>query len=187
MVTADPPCTKDLLEQDTEWTTAIANSTRIQFTKIIVMAHIATVTRVDKNEKDNSYANIESQKLCLKSKVGVLWLFCCVKMLKHGKVHGAIHLMVWRLMEANTFVQQVLLRDGELKDCELFIQDSTITQCYKHYNFRKTAKIYKGKINCGYCAKELASIRCPTYKNCATYYCCNCKGKHTPLSRLCCE
>jgi hypothetical protein len=34
-------------------------------------------------------------------------------------------------MEANILVQEGLLHDRELRNCELFIEDCTMTQCYK--------------------------------------------------------
>ncbi len=90
-------------------------------------------------------------------------------------------------MEANILVQEGLLHDGELKDCELFIEDCTLTQCFRCYGYGHTAHTCKGRRNCGHCAKEHASNSCPTYKNPATHSCCNCKGKHTAWSRLCPE
>jgi hypothetical protein len=90
-------------------------------------------------------------------------------------------------MEANILVQEGLLHDGELKDCELFIEDCTLTQCYRCYGYGHTAHMCKGRRNCGHCAKEHASNSSPTYKNPATHSCCNCKGKYTAWSRLCPE
>ena len=187
LVTADTPATKALLEKDTAWTTAIAGSERVQGHRFMVMAHAVKVSRVDQKEQAKSISNIESQNPSLMSRVKILCVSWRVKTLKRGKTHGPLLLEVGTPMEANILVQEGLLHDGELKDCELFIEDCTMTQCYRCYHYGHTAHTCKGKRNCGHCAKEHASNSCPTSKNPATYSCCNCKGKHTAWSRLCPE
>jgi hypothetical protein len=72
LVTADTPSTKALLEQDTAWTTVIANKTRVQGHKFMVIAHAVKVSRVDQNEQAKSISNIESQNPTLKSRVKIL-------------------------------------------------------------------------------------------------------------------
>jgi hypothetical protein len=187
LVTADTPSTKALLEKNTAWTTAIAGSECVQGHKFMVVAHAVKLSRVDQNEQVKSISNIASQNPSLKSRVDILRVSWCVKMLKRGKTHGPLLLEVGTPMEANILVQESLLHDGELKDCELFIEDCTMTQCYRCYHYRHTAHSCKGSRNCEHCTKEHASNNCPTSKNHATYSCCNCKGKHTAWSRLCPE
>jgi hypothetical protein len=153
----------------------------------MVMAHAVKLSRVDQNEQAKSISNIASQNPSLKSRVEILCVSWRVKMLKRGKSPGPLLLEVVTPMEANILVQEGLLHDGELKDCELFIEDCTMTQCYRYYHYGHTAHTCKGRRNCRHCAKEHASNSCPTSKNPATYSCCNCKGKHTAWSRLCPE
>jgi hypothetical protein len=151
----------------------------------MVMAHAVKVSRVDQNEQAKSITNCESQNPSLKSIVRILCVSWRLKTLKCGKTHGPLLLEVGTPGEANILVQEGLLHVGELKDCEHFIQDCTLTQCYKCYHFRHTAKTCKDRRNCGHCAKEHDSGSCPTFQNPATYSCCNDKGKLTAWSRLC--
>jgi hypothetical protein len=127
LVTADTPSTKALLEQDTAWTTVIAGKTRVQGHRFNVMAHAVKVSRVDQNEQTKSIYNIESQNPTLKSRVKILCISWRQKTLKRGKTHGPLLLEVGTPSEANILVQQGLLHDGALKDCELFIEDCTLT------------------------------------------------------------
>ncbi len=148
------------------------------------MAHAVKVSRVDQKEQTNSISNIESQNPSLKSRVKILHVSWHLKTLKSGKTHGPLFIEEGTPGEAIILVQEGLLHDGELKDCELFIEDCTLTQCYKCYHFGHTAKTSKGRRNCGHCANEHNSRSCPTSKNPNTYSCCTCKGKHTAWSRL---
>ncbi len=149
------------------------------------MAHAVKVSREDQKEQAKSITNIESQNPYLKSRVKILCISWHLKTLKCGKVRGPLLLEVGNPGEANILVQEGLLHDGGLKDCELFIEDCTFTQCYKCYHFGHTAKTCKGRRSCGHCAKERDSRSCPTSQNPTTYSCCNCKGKHTSWSRMC--
>ncbi len=187
LVIADTPSTKALLEQDMAWTTVIAGKTRVQGHRFIVMAHAVKVSRVDQNEQAKSITFIESQNPTLKSRGKILHISWRPKMLKRGKTHWPLLLKVKTHGEANTLVPEGLLHDGELKDYELFIEDCTLTQCYRCYHYGHTAKTCKGRRNCGNCAKKYASNNCPTSKNPTTSFCCNCKGKQIAWSRLCPE
>jgi hypothetical protein len=152
LVTADTPSTKALLEKYMAWTTAIAGSESIEGHKFMVMAHYVKLSRVDQNEQAKSIPNIESQNPSLKSKVKILRVSWCVKTLKRGKMHRPLLLEVVTPMEAYTLVQEGQLHDRELKDCELFIEDCTMAQCYRCYHYGHTAHMCKSRRNCGHCA-----------------------------------
>ncbi len=133
LVTADTPSTKALLKKDTAWTTAIAHSQHGQGHRFVVMAHAVKLSKVDHNEQAKSISNIASQNPSLKSRVNILCVSWHVKTLKRGKTHEPLLLEVGTPMEAKILVQEGLLHDRELKDCELFIEDCTMTQCYQCY------------------------------------------------------
>jgi hypothetical protein len=187
LVTADSPSTKALLEEDTAWTTVIAGRARVKGRRFLVMAHAVKVSRVDPNEQAKSISNLESQNPSLKSRVKILRVAWLSKTLKLRKTHGPLLLEVGTPGEANILVQEGMLHDGELKDCELFIEECRLTQCYRCRQYGHTAKTCKGRRNCGYCAKEHDTRSCPTSETPSTHLCSNCKGKHVAWSKLCPE
>jgi hypothetical protein len=93
----------------------------------MIMAHAVKLSRVDQNEQTKSISNIATRNPSLKSRVEILCVSWHVKTLKCRKMHGPLLLEVGTSMEANILVQEGLLHDGELKDCELFIEDCTMT------------------------------------------------------------
>ncbi len=109
----------------------------------MVMAHAVKVSRVDQNEQSKSISNIVSQNRSLKSRVKILHLSWCLRTLKRGNMHWPLPLEVGTPMEANILVQEGLLHDGELKDCELIIEDSTMTQRYRCYGYGHTANMQR--------------------------------------------
>jgi hypothetical protein len=84
-------------------------------------------------------------------------------------------------------VQEGLLHEGELKDCELFHSDCNLTECFRCRRYGHIAKRCQGKLACGYCAKEHETRSCPSSNSPQDYSCSNCKGKHTTWSRFCPE
>ncbi len=153
----------------------------------MIMAHAVKFSRMDQKEQAKSISINESENPTPMSRVKIIRVSWRLKMLKHGKTHGLLLLEMGNPGVANILVHKGMLHDGELKDCDLFIEDCTLTQCYKCYRFGHTAKMCKGRKNCGHCAKEHNSRSSLTSQNPATYTCCNCKGKYTAWSRLCPE
>jgi hypothetical protein len=98
----------------------------------MVMVHALKFSRVDQKEQAKSISNLESQNLYLKSWVKILHVSWHLKTLKRGKMHGLLLLEVKTPGEAIILVQEGLLHDGEPKDCELFIEDCSLTQCFKY-------------------------------------------------------
>jgi hypothetical protein len=102
-------------------------------------------------------------------------------------MHGLLLLEVGTPEEANISMQDGLLHARELKDCKLFMEDCTMTQCYKCYRHGHTAKTCIGRRYCENCAKEHNSRSCLTSKLPATFSCCNYKSEYTAWSSLCPE
>ncbi len=100
-------------------------------------------------------------------------------------MHEPLILEVGTHSKANILVQESLLHNWELEDCELFIEDCTMTQCYHWYRHEHTTKSCKGRCNCGHRAEEHASNSCPSSEHPATSHCYKYKGEHTAWSRLC--
>jgi hypothetical protein len=129
----------------------------------MVMVHAITVSRIEYNERAKSISHIMSQNPSLHTSIKILHVSWHLKSLKHGKTHGPLLLEVTTPEEANILMQEGLLHDGELKDCKIFIEDYTPTQCFKCQWYRHTVKTCKGKRNCGFCAKEHNTGSCPTH------------------------
>ncbi len=83
------------------------------------MAHTVKVSKVDQHEQAESFSNVESKNPSLKTSVKSLCVFWHVQIQKHGQIHESLLLGVGTPIEANILVQERLLHDRELKDCEL--------------------------------------------------------------------
>jgi hypothetical protein len=130
LVTADSPSTKALLEEETGWTRVIAGRARVKVRRFMVMAHAVKVSKVDLKEQTKFISNLEAQNPSLKSRVKILRVAWRSKILKLRKTHGSLLIEVRTPREAIILVQEGLFHDGELKDCELFIEDCILTQCF---------------------------------------------------------
>ncbi len=151
------------------------------------MAHAVRTSRVDLDEQAKSISDLEAQNPSLKGKVKILRVAWRSKTLKEQKSHGPLLLEVGTPGEANILVQEGLLHEGELKDCELFHGDCNLTECFRCRRYGHIAKRCYGKLACGYCAKEHETRSCPSSNSPQDFSCSNCKGKHTTWSKFCPE
>jgi hypothetical protein len=65
--------------------------------------------------------------------------------LKLRTTHGPLLIKVGSLREANILVQEGLSHKGELKNCELFIEDCTVMQSFNCQHYVNNARMCKGK------------------------------------------
>ena len=90
--------------------------------------------------------------------------------------------------QANTLIEQGLLLDSELHDCEVFWGDCQLVQCFHCQSYKHTAKHCRNAVRCGFCAAiGHASKDCANQGNPEMYRCAVCKGgkKHTSWAREC--
>jgi hypothetical protein len=140
LVTVDSHSTKNSLEEETGWTTVIAKHARVKVKTFAVMAHAARTSRVDPAEQAKSLSDLEAQNPSWEGKVKILRIAWCMKTLKERKTHGHLLLKVGTPSKANMLVQEGLLYNGELKDCELFHGDCNLTQCFRCQHYGHIAK-----------------------------------------------
>jgi hypothetical protein len=162
-----------------------AGLARVKGKTFTVLAHAVRTCRVDPAEQAESISDLEAQNPSLKGKVKILHVAWRLRTLKERKLHGPLLLEVGTPSEANIFVQEGLLHDGELKDCELFHGDCNLTQCFRCQHYGHTPKQCHSKLACGFCAKEHETRSCPSSNSPQTFSCSNCKGKHPTWSQLC--
>jgi hypothetical protein len=97
------------------------------------MAHAVRANCVQTSNQEKALVELQSQNLQLKNKVRFLKLAWRKKTLTNGKLHGALLIEVGTSGEANTLVQECLLHNHELKNCEIFHSECNTTQCFKCY------------------------------------------------------
>jgi hypothetical protein len=185
MITADSYETKTLAEKEEGWTKVIAEKTRVKGRRFTVMVHAVRNNVIKTGNKAKALAELQAQNLQLKGKVRLLKLTWQQKVWKARKLHGLLLVDVGTPKEASILVQEGLLHNHELKNCELFHSECIMTQCFKCYHYGHFAVTCRRPQTCGSCRKGHPLAACPTKKHPRTRFCSNCKGKLQTWARAC--
>ena len=108
--------------------------------------------------------------------------------MKLGKRIAPLHIGVATPEQANTLIEQGLLFDSELHDCEVFWGDCQVVQCFNCQAYKHTAKHCQNTVRCGFCAAlGHTSKDCANQGNPDMHRCAVCKGgkRHTAWAREC--
>ncbi len=91
------------------------------------MVHAVRTNRVETVNQEKALAELQAQNLQLKDKVKFLRLTWQQKTQKAGRLHGPLLVDIGTLEDTNTLVQEGLLHDHELQNCELFYSQCIMT------------------------------------------------------------
>ena len=88
--------------------------------------------------------------------------------------------------QANTLIDEGLLFQSELKDCELYHGDCRVTQCYNCQKYGHTARFCSSQKKCGLCAAPGHDDKSCGFRNDPTKHrCANCNLSHPAWSSRC--
>jgi hypothetical protein len=188
MVTFEDQQKRDLWAKSPEIVRAFGDTARVKAREYTVIAHGIRVAAVDPAKKEDAIAGIIAQNPGLLGQVEIVRLAWARKTIKLGKRIAPLHIGVATPEQANTLIEQGLLLDSELHDCEVFWGDCQLVQCFHCQSYKHTAKHCRNAVRCGFCAAiGHASKDCANQGNPEMYRCAVCKGgkKHTSWAREC--
>ena len=188
MVTFEDQQKRDYWAKRLETVRAFSSTARVKAREYTVLAHGIRVAAVDPAKREEAIRGIIAQNPRLQGKVEIVRLAWARKTIKLGKRIAPLHIGVSTPEQANILVEQGLLFDSELHDCELFWGDCQVVQCFHCQEYKHTAKHCRNIVRCGFCAATgHASKDCANQGNPEMYRCAVCKGgkKHTAWAREC--
>lgn len=88
-----------------------------------------------------------------------------------------------RPQDANKIIDEGLIWQGEVFQCELYDGSCRLTQCFNCQGYGHIGTQCKATMRCGYCAQEHVSGECPTKSDkSVSKKCANCRGGHEAWS-----
>jgi hypothetical protein len=184
MVTVEDQQKRDRWAKSPEIVRAFSSTAR----EYTVIAHRIRVAAVDPAKKDLAIKAIMAQNTKLQGKVEIVRLAWARTTTKLGKRIAPLHIGVATPEQVNTLIEQGLLFDRELHDCEVFWGDCQVVQYFHCQSYKHTAKHCRNAVRCGFCAAiGHASKDCANQGNPDIYRCAVCKGgqRHTAWAREC--
>lgn len=108
------------------------------------------------------------------------------RLLKSGWATGPLIISVTEPEQANRLIDAGLIWSYELYNCEPFVGDCVVTQCFKCYQYGHVGHKCYNIQRCGFCAGTgHATNDCQGREDNMKHQCVQCKGKHPSWDRSC--
>lgn len=169
---------------DTTWLEVFGPGARIKKREFAVMAHGIKVSQVQNQAQ--AIADIYQQNPRLQGAIEIVRVAFTKRLLKSGRATGPLIISVTEPEQANRLIDAGLIWSYELHDCEPFVGDCVITQCFKCYQYGHVSHKCHNLQRCGFCAGTgHATNDCLGREDCTKHQCVQCKGNHPSWAREC--
>jgi hypothetical protein len=150
VLTTDEEATRTKWLTDRKWTAVLGEEARVKRREFVVLAHGVKVSQIQDTKQ--AIEAIYGQNPKLRDTVEILRVAWARKLLQSGRKTGPLHISVAEPEQANILIQGGLVWDYQLHDCEPYIGECQITQCFNCYQYGHLAKMCRNIQQCGFCA-----------------------------------
>jgi hypothetical protein len=168
-----------------DWALRIGNGASIQIPTYGVLAHgVRTNTMdMDKFEENRSQILQDNRPFIPRAEIRHIgWLTRDAA----AKTASTITIEFTKPEDANKIIDEGLIWQGEVFQCERYERQCRVKQCFKCQKYGHIGTQCKAPTACGYCAQEHDTRDCPTKSDrSAPRKCTLCRGDHEAWSRQC--
>jgi hypothetical protein len=127
-----------------------------------MIAHGIRVAALNISDQKTAIASLYTQNTKLQGSIEIVQVGWAKKTIVQGKKVAPLHIGIAEPEQANRLIDYRLLFGSELHDCEVFSGDCKVTQYFKCYLYRHTAKHCRSVVRCRFCTGPgHASNDCP--------------------------
>ena len=177
--------TQSLRQHSEDWAGLIGNGATVRVPTYGVLAYaIRTSTMdMDKLEENRDEILLENRPFIPRAEIKYIgWLTSNGP----GKSASSVIIKFARPEDANKIIDEGLVWQGELCQCELYEKQYRLKQCFNCQNYGHIGTQCKATTACGYCAQEHNSRDCPSKAGrTGTRRCATCQGEHEAWSQQC--
>jgi hypothetical protein len=152
VITTDTATTKEQLEKDNSWLPAVSSTATVNRRRFPVMVHGMRTASVDCSKQNEAISQLMGQNRHMREALEILHVRWPRKAIKKGKAVTCLIVDVASPKQANLLIDEGLLFQSELKQCELYHGDCRLTQCFNCQKYGHTAKVCRVARKCGLCA-----------------------------------
>ena len=188
VLTFDKPESKATWEKRAEVAKELGPLAKARTKGYTLLVHGMRVAAIDVRQQARAIENIHTQNPRFQGKVDIVRLSWSRKTIKQGRRTAPLLLSVAEPEQANHLIEQGLLFGSELHDCEVFVGDCQVVQCFQCYSYGHVAKHCKAIVRCGFCAAAGHKTNdCPKKDDNRAHRCAVCPGgrNHTAWSKDC--
>lgn len=172
------------LEKNSEWLQVIAPSARVKRTTFAIFAHSIRKNDINVSQQLQAATKIQDQNRRLHPELEVLRVSWPKGSEKNGKLVGSLIIEVPTATAANRIITDGLVFNHEIKECERFVKEARVTQCFNCQRFGHIARVCKNNSVCANCAEHHSTRDCSLPQG-TTRKCALCKGNHGAWDKRC--
>jgi hypothetical protein len=185
LVTAKSKEARVQLQQSEEWTKGAGEGAEARRKRFTVIAHGIKRAQLDPKDQAKAIWEILAQNPRWKGRVTILSIAWATKERLGGPPTAPLIINVAESDQGDFIIDEGLIWNYQIHDCEPFSGNCKVTQCFKCYKYGHIARVCSYIPTCGFCGgKEHRTDDCPRK---ATPTCSNCPGRkgHTAWSAEC--
>jgi hypothetical protein len=118
----------------------------------VVLAHRIRVSQINTAKQEETIQAIYTQNKGLVGHVKITAVRWATRVLRAGKTRAPLYICVAEPSQANLLIDQGLVWDYQLHNCEPFSDNCQVTQCFNCYQYGYTAHMCSNIAKCGFCA-----------------------------------
>ena len=188
LVTTKDRTARQELQKETEWIEACGEGASLRRRLYMVMVHGIRVSTIDATNKPEAIEAIYSQNTNW-TDIEILAVAWSRKTIRDRKVVAPLYVGVAEPEQANHLIDAGMCWESQLHDCEPFVGDCQVTQCFRCYKYGHTGRNCKDPAKCGYCGDQGHSTNtCLVKDNLEAHRCAACakpEARHRAWSPEC--
>jgi hypothetical protein len=168
-----------------DWVDRIGNRATIRITTYGIIAHSIRTSTIDMErfEETRDQMLLDNKPFIPQAEIRYIgWLTRTAR----TKAFSSIIIEFSKPEDANKIIDEGLIWQGEVFQCERYERQCRVKQCFKCQHYGHIGTQCKATIACGYCAQEHESRDCPSKldRN-VPRKCAACRGEHEAWSHQC--
>jgi hypothetical protein len=168
-----------------DWEHRLGNGASVRIPTYGVLVHGIRTSSMDTDQFEDTRDNILQANKPFIPNAGIKYIGWLSRT-SATKSASSVVVEFTRAQDANKIIDEGLIWQGEVFQCELYDRSCRLRQCFSCQAYGHIGTQCKATRRCGYCAQEHGSRECPIKSNKeTTRKCANCKGQHEAWNHQC--
>jgi hypothetical protein len=145
---------RKILQEKTEIIKRLVVSITIQIRIYLVRINEIKIDHINVINQTNAISYLQAANFRLHSSLRIIKIAWSRKIIRKKKTYSILHVEIETIQQINRIIIEKLMKNYEIKQCELFTRNCTITQCFNCHKYEHIEKWCKVFVACEMCAKQ---------------------------------
>ena len=152
--------TKMRLQKSENWIKKIVESAIVQRRTYVVLARDVKIKNMNIFNQNKVIQQLIEINAWLHDDLRIERVFWSFKIIREEKVYFTLTIEVVSAKMINRLINDDIIEDYKNKDCEIFVKECRMTQCFNCQQYEYIDKICKNLTRCDHCVDQYLSMNC---------------------------